>query len=231
MCLEYLKKRRFDVCQNTSYSARNCQSESLDLTSLALPPGKRNTKRNLKTTSNVEKNLQASVDNLQWLKEKRHNLIWKKDFMCQEENKFGWYRDNNTLLLWLPKFGEITQGRQAAGDRARATHLHGGSLCQGGPWRDCSPWRTHNRMRTSGWHGSAEKNLLCTSPTSCATCHLTQRDKERMSATCREVGTRKGRGEVLDWRSVWGKGEKDISLGVCFIHPPLIFLLNSQSNY
>lgn len=55
MCLEYLKKRGFDVCQNTNYSTGSCQSESLDLTNSALPPGKRSIKRNLKTTSNVEK--------------------------------------------------------------------------------------------------------------------------------------------------------------------------------
>lgn len=78
MCLEYLKRRGFDVCQNTNYSARNCQSESLNLTSLALPPGKRDTKRNLKTITNTRKTLWASEDKFQWVKEKRHNLIWGK---------------------------------------------------------------------------------------------------------------------------------------------------------
>lgn len=45
------------MCQNTNCLVRNCwhQNKSLGLANLALPPGKTNTKRNLKTTGNVVK--------------------------------------------------------------------------------------------------------------------------------------------------------------------------------
>lgn len=109
---EYLKRRGFDVCQNMNYSARNCQSESLNLTSLALPPGKRNIKRNLKTTSNVEKTPLSQCGQSVTAQGKRDITLFEENASCiRKRINLDSRGDNNTLLLWLPKFGEIAQGR------------------------------------------------------------------------------------------------------------------------
>lgn len=162
---------------------------------------------------------------------KRHITLFEEKASCVRKRINFHSRGTTTLYCCdFQNLGKLLREGQQQG-AGLETHPCVVDLCCGGSWRDCSPWRTHNRMRSSGWPGSAEKNMLCTSPASWVTCHLTQRDREGLSATCREVGTRKGGGELLDWRSVWRKGKKDISLTVGFIDQPLIFPLNSQSSY
>lgn len=106
------------------------------------------------------------------------------------------WRGQQCLLLWLTKFGELTQGRHTAwdavGKRAGNTCLGGGSSCPGGSSKDCSPWCSAGQ-RSSKWHGSAERICCALTPASCVTCHFTQGTGEQHAVNVR------GKGEKRHW--------------------------------
>lgn len=147
MYFEYLKRRGSDVCQNMNYSARNFQSETLNLTSLAFPPGKRNTKRNLKTTNNVGKNPSEPV----WTNcsgwRKRDKTLFEEKASCVKKRINLDSRGTTTLYCCdFQNLGKLHRGGKQQGV-GQETHT-----CVVDLFAEEDPGGI-------AAHGSAEKNL------------------------------------------------------------------------
>lgn len=182
-------------------------------TNLVLPPGKRNIRRKLKITSKVEKKKRVSVGALWQLKGKRHNCVWRKVSICQEDNE--WIGTKTLYHSDLHNLEELHRGGtwQGAG---LETHAWEVAL-----WAKKDPRRSvaHERPTPDRAEvGSMDQQRK--TAVHWPQCHVSPvtslkgrgRDCMQHAVRIREVGTGKGGREVLDWS--WGWGRKGISISV-----------------